>query len=206
MKLNRFTTIDSLFEILKYKKIRLSNPKNWEDKNDAEYLDAYRKRKGLKKVLALCFSDDVETIYHWKAYSETINSCCIEFDGDLLLREINGKKGFRYGKVNYFKINELKSKLLFINDVPFSKRYPYRNESEFRIIYDSDYSITNKYIPISFEAIKRVTINQKISIDLYNLIKNELQTKYNIKVNRSTVYRNKRWINHINQTPVSKKK
>jgi hypothetical protein len=71
--LNRFTSIDSLFDILKTNKIRLSNSKYWEDKNDASYIDAYKHKKHLKTVFALCFTDDYETIYHWSAFSEKVN-------------------------------------------------------------------------------------------------------------------------------------
>ena len=120
--LNRFTSIDSLYEIMQTSKLKLSNPKYWEDKNDVEYIEAYKKKKALKQVLAMCFTDDIETIYHWKAFSETINSCCIEFNAEKLLQIIDGKKGYRFGKVKYFRVNELKKELVNIDDIPFSKR------------------------------------------------------------------------------------
>jgi len=195
--LNRFTSIDTLYEIVQNSKLKLSNPKFWEDKNDVEYIEAYKKKKLLKQVLALCFTDESETIYHWKAFSETINSCCIEFNAEKLLQLIDGKKGFRFGKVKYLKISELKKELVNIDDIPFCKRYPYRNECEYRIIFDSTYPISTKNINIDLSLINDVTINQKININIYKNIKTELETKYNINVIRSTVIKNTRWIKHI---------
>lgn len=197
MVLNRFTTIDSLFQIIRTKKIRLSNPKYWDDKNDSGFIDLYRQKKNLKKVLALCFTDDTETIYHWTAFSNPGNSCCIDIYGEQLLSLIDGKKGFRYGKVNYIRIKDLNKELTKIDDIPFSKRYPYRNESEFRIIYDSEYPISNKYIAIELSLIKKITIDQRLNNDVYKLIKNELVNEYGIQVNRSTIFENKTWINYI---------
>ena len=45
--------------------------------------------------------------------------------------------------------------------------------------------------------IKRITINQHIAKDVFNLIKREIEGKYKIKVNRSTVINNKSWINYV---------
>jgi hypothetical protein len=51
---------------------------------------------------------------------------------------------------------------------------------------------------IGVDSIRKITINQNLSTDVYGLIKDEIENAYNIAVNRSTIYNNKRWINHIN--------
>jgi hypothetical protein len=184
--------------ILKYSKIRLSDPKYWEDKNDVEYIEAYRKKKRLKKVFAICFTKDIETIYHWSTVSELSNICYISFDKDKLVETIEGKSGYRHGEIKYLQVKELPSKLKKIADIPFCKRLPYANESEYRIIYDSKNYIKDKYLPIDLRIIKKITVGQKMSFDLYELLKNEIKTKYGLKVYKSTVYENKTWIDYIN--------
>lgn len=198
MYLNRFISIDALINILKYQKIRFSDPKYWDDKNDVEYMEAYRKKKKLKKVFAICFTKDIETIYHWSTVSESSNVCYVSFDRDKLIGLIDGRSGYRHGEVKYLKVKDLPSELKLIADIPFYKRLPYENESEYRIIYESKYYIKDKYLPIDLRIIKKVTIGQKMNPDLYELLRNDIKTKYNIKVIRSTVYENKTWIDHIN--------
>ena len=65
-KLNRFTTLPILLDLLERKKLTLLNPILWEDKNDSEIILEYKKRKNIKNLFALCFSHNDETIHHWK--------------------------------------------------------------------------------------------------------------------------------------------
>ena len=204
MILNRFTSFDNLFTILKDRKLRLSDPTYWEDKNDIKYMEGYRKLKKLKKVFALCFTDERETIYHWSVFDVKTNTCCIEFDGDSLIDKIDNKTGFNHGKVNYLTLSELNDKLTSIDDIPFCKRHSYRNEAEYRIIFDSKLPIKEKCIPINLDIIRKITINQKLSRDVFNLIKSEITDNYKIKVNRSTIYHNNKWINYLDNFKKSK--
>jgi len=199
MFLNRFTSLENLFDILKNKRLRLSDPDYWEDKNDASYIEAYRKKKNLTKVFALCFTDEIETIYHWKAFADPNNICCIEFNGNKIIESIKKNENFHCRKVNYIKINELNKKIKNVDDIPFSKRYPYRNENEYRIIFDYNGGIRRKalYINIDETVINKITINQNISKYIFKIIKNEIETLYKINVNRSTIIKNDKWIKYI---------
>jgi hypothetical protein len=51
--------------LLKEQKITLLDPESWEDKNDSHFMSLYRKKKSLKSVLALCFTQASETFHHW---------------------------------------------------------------------------------------------------------------------------------------------
>jgi hypothetical protein len=84
-KLNRFTTLPVLLDLLKRKRLVLLNPATWEDKNDSEILKEYKRRKNLPNLFALCFSYGDETIHHWKTFADGISGCCIEFDAPKLI-------------------------------------------------------------------------------------------------------------------------
>lgn len=195
--LNRFTSIEKMFEILTEEKLRMSDYHYWEDKNDVSLLDEYKAKVGIKSLFVLCLTDDSETIHHWGSFSEKLNACCIEFDVKKLLGSISRDKSLRYGKVKYIRIKDLKRELTNVKDIPFSKRFPYRNESEYRIIFESQKAKKEKATIVNHEMIKRITINQHIAKDVFNLIKREIEGKYKIKVNRSTVINNKTWINYV---------
>ena len=54
-KLNRFTSLPVLLDLLKRRKIVLLDPASWEDKNDTEILIEYKKRKTFRKSLLFAF-------------------------------------------------------------------------------------------------------------------------------------------------------
>ena len=118
-KLNRFTTLPILLDLLERKKLTLLNPILWEDKNDSEIILEYKKRKNIKNLFALCFSHNDETIHHWKTFSNGPSGCLIEFDAEKLIAHIKKIPGIKIGRVEYKKINEVqKNKIqLYSNQV-----------------------------------------------------------------------------------------
>ncbi len=46
-KLNRYTTLPVLLDLLQRKKLTLLNPEFWEEKNDSEIILEYKRRKYL---------------------------------------------------------------------------------------------------------------------------------------------------------------
>jgi len=104
-KLNRYTTLPVLLNLLRMKKIVLLDPSAWEDRNDAEIILEYKKRKKIRKLFAICFGIGDETIHHWKTYADGISGCCIEFDEKKLLKSFKGINEIRLGDVTYKRIN-----------------------------------------------------------------------------------------------------
>jgi hypothetical protein len=197
-KLNRFISINRMFDIVSKQEIKMSNPKYWEDKNDVSILDMYKKKRGFKTLYTVCFLSEGETIYHWSVFSERTNVCCVEFDAKKLISSIPKDGCFRHDNMNYIQIKNLERELKNVDDLPFSKRYPYRNESEYRIIFQNKMEVDEKIIQIERSMISKITINWQLSDKIFELIKNEIESKYKIEVNRSTIIRNEKWINYIN--------
>ncbi|PZR12164.1 MAG: hypothetical protein DI539_20255 [Flavobacterium psychrophilum] len=198
-KLNRFTTLPILLDMLERKKLTLLNPRLWEDKNDSEIILEYKSRKGIENLFALCFSHDDETIHHWKTYSNGPSGCVIEFDAKKLFAILDEIPGLKHRKVIYKKIDEVSSKkTIELTDVPFTKRWPYRCEEEYRIIYETNEKMDFFEIEIPLSVIRKVTISQQMPEQIYNTIKSHLKgtTKNpDSRISRSTLYENKRWIN-----------
>jgi hypothetical protein len=200
-KLSRYTTLPVLIDLLRRKKLVLLSPKKWEDLNDAVIMDEYKRRKGLKHLYAGCFVQNDETIHHWTAFSSGSSGCCIEFDRERLLRCVQKIAGIRVGPVRYRKIPELDDGTLRVADMPFTKRWPYRCEDEFRILFESANAADAKDgffdIDIDLAMIRRITISQRMPEQVYETIKEYLKETCadpDQKVVRSTLYENKRWI------------
>ena len=201
--LNRFTTLPVLLDLLKRKNLVLLDPASWEDKNDSEIILEYKARKGVDKLFALCFSEGEETIHHWKAFADGISGCCIEFNRTALLEAFLNIKGVRHGSVVYKRLRDLKDGVIPLNAIPFTKRWPYRCEDEFRIIWEGNTKMDFYEIAINLHAINKITINQRMPETVYQTIKAHLRDIFDNpdqRINRSTLYENHKWIRKFKRT------
>lgn len=201
-KLNRFTTLPVLLDILQRKKLTLLDPKLWDDRNDSEVILEYKKRKKIKSLLALCFSHGDETVHHWKSYSPGNSGCVIEFDAQKLLKILNKVPKLRHGKVIYKKLSEIENKntVLDLDQLPFIKRWPYRCEEEYRVLVETNGADTFFEIDIPLHVIRKITISQQMPEPVFATIKSylkDLKGNPESRISRSTLYENKRWINRF---------
>jgi len=196
-RLNRYTTLPVLLDLLRRKKIVLLDPSNWEDRNDAEIILTYKERKKIPKMFAICFGINDETIQHWKAYADGVSGCCIEFDEMKLLASFKLLNGFRWGDVKYKLIKEVRIESIELDQIPFVKRKPYECENEFRIIWEGETNKKMIEVDIDLRSINKITLNQKmpndVSISIRDLLRESIGDPSR-KITRSTLYENKKWI------------
>jgi hypothetical protein len=196
-KLNRFTTLPALLDLLRRRKIVLRDPSTWEDKNDVKIILDYKRRKKIPKLFAVCFCIGDETVHHWKTYADGISGCCIEFDKNRLLTCFSGIHQVRWGEVIYKTIDEVEKKPKELDCIPFIKSLPYRFENEFRILWEGKTRGEIINLDIDLNSINKITLSQKMPNDLYTSMEKLLRAKINdpsTKINRSTLYENSRWI------------
>ena len=196
-KLNRFTTLVALLDLLRRRKLVLRDPSTWEDKNDAKIIMEYKKKKGIQKLFAVCFCMGDETVHHWKTYADGVSGCCIEFDKSKLLTCFRGLREVRCGKVIYKKMNEVENKTIVIDCIPFIKRWPYRFEEEFRILWGGKTKGKVIDLDIDLNSINKITLSQRMPNDIYTSTEKLLRSIINnlpIEINRSTLFENSRWI------------
>ena len=201
-KLNRFTTLPVLLDLLERKKLTLLDPKLWDDTNDSEVILAYKEKKGIKNLFAVCLAHGDETVHHWKTFSDGTSGCLIEFDAEKLFDIIDKIPGLRHDKISYRKLLQIEKRdtIIDIDKMPFTKRWPYRCEEEYRIIVENNTEDTFFEIDITLDIIRRITISQHMPQPIYNTIKNYLRGLRgdpSSRINRSTLYENKRWINRF---------
>lgn len=203
-KLNRYTTLPVLLDLLTRKRLVLLDPVSWEDKNDSQILIEYKNRKRVDKLFALCFSHGDETIHHWRTFADGISGCCIEFDKKLLIEKLRGISGLRFKHVAYKKLKDLKDAIIKVNDIPFTKRWPYRCEEEYRIIWEGTTPQNSFEIDIDLQIISKITLNQKMPEIVYQTIRRHLRQAFSDpdkRINRSTLYENQVWIKKFKQNP-----
>lgn len=194
-KLNRFTTLPFLIELLKTKKLMLLSPKTWEDHNDTDILMEYKHRQNIVGLLAICFTDKGETIHHWKTFSSGESGCCIQFDKSRLLQELSKDKRIEHKKVTYPTI--INSHAVATEDIPFTKRLPYKCEQEYRVILKHEKNVLFHSIDIDLNLITKITLSPNLPESTFYTLADILKTLmngYNIPINHSSLFQNKDWI------------
>lgn len=196
-RLNRFTSLPFLIDLLERRKLVLGDPNRWEDLNDSMTLDAYRRERHAVTIFALCFCGDFETIHHWASFAGGPSGCCIEFDRELLVQRLQGRSGVTHGDGEYMRLRELRNADKPVLPMrPFIKRDAYRCEREFRILWEGPATDTFE-IDLDLTEIRRVTLSQRMTRSTFLTLSSKLENDFPIlagKVNQSTIYRNDEWI------------
>jgi len=195
--IRRYTDFPSVLYMLRNRKLTLLNPSSWDDRNDAYFLEVYKEKKNLSSALALCFSEKNETYHHWSVFCSRENGVCVVFDREKFIEHLSGQQGITFGPVNYRTIGDTGWPDLAIDDLPFLKRWAFRDESEFRIIYsDESRSEETKDIHLPLSCVKKIMINPWIPDQLFFAIKEtikEIDGCKSLGVGKSRLINNDSW-------------
>jgi hypothetical protein len=194
----RYTNLASALHILRSRHLTLLSPETWDDRNDAFFMSEYKRLRKVKTVLAICLADREETYHHWQVFSRGADGVCIEFDRDKLLAAFDRADGVNHRHVEY----ELVSNANSMNDVdleilPFTKRWPYGDEREYRAVFISA-DMDLKVFPVTIElaSITRITLSPWLAPGLVDTVRETLKSLPEcdgLKVYRSTLIDNKEW-------------
>ena len=194
--LRRYTDIPALVYMLTEKRITLLDPETWDDKNDSHFLNLYRETHRLESVLALCFTQNSETYHHWRVFANGASGVCITFMRKQLLRAVRKQAGVRTGRVKYLKLPEIRRMKLAARNLPFLKRYPFEQENEFRVIFQSRERLTSLDVSIPLSCIDRITLSPWLHPALSGHVKKTLWRIEGCKqldIVRSTLISNEEW-------------
>lgn len=195
--LRRYMHLPALIYTLSNQSLTLLNPDSWDDSNDSHYMRVYRRKKKLMTVLAACFSQAEETYHHWKVFAEGVGGVCVRFDRAPLLRLAKSMEGVRGREVEYLTLDELESREPTVRELPFLKRFPYENESEYRLIFESSgerFETLDIEFPLTL--IDRVTLSPWMNYALFIEVKKLIKTIpgcSRLDVRRSTLIGNEDW-------------
>jgi hypothetical protein len=198
--LRRYTSLSALIQLLRGKELVLLSSSKWDDRNDAHFLSQYARRKNLGAVLAACFARVGETYHHWKVFSHGLDGVCIEFDEDRLRASLAAHTNLRFDDVQYRRLDELRRRPPPLDRLPFIKRHPFRDEREFRVIYDSADPIDFKGFAIDLRCISRIILSPWSTKPLADAIKatiHDIDGCAKLRVYRTTLIDNESWKNAI---------
>lgn len=201
--LRRYTDLAALIYLLEEQKLTLLDPISWDDSNDSHYLLVYKDRKKLKTLLAICFTQKKETYHHWRVFAPGTSGVCVKFKRDQLLRILkNHNKVEKCArvipkKVDYPPLKKNRKKKPPIDLLPFIKRQAFKDEDEFRVIYEStETNLSKKDISIPLSCIAEIRLSpwmhESLSNDVKRVLKGIGGCKH-IKIAISTVIGNDEW-------------
>jgi hypothetical protein len=195
--LKRYTNVPALIYLLTRRVITLLDPESWDDKNDSYYLSVYKSQKSLKTILALCFTQTSERYHHWSVFAGGSSGICITFKRNELIEAVDQVSGTSYGSLEYLKLKAMRKGPIPLEKLPFIKRYGFKDEWEFRIIYESEnLSSPTKDIGIPLSSIEKITFSPWIPETLAGPMKNIIHTINGcekLKIIRSTLVNNAQW-------------
>ena len=194
--LRRYTDVAALLYMLRRRKLTLLNPANWDDRNDSHYIQLYKEKKNLGAVLALCFTEAGETYHHWKVFAPGSMGICVRFKKDLLVEHLEKTSTIRAGQAQYKKMDHVRTAKLSVEDLPFLKRYAFKGEQEFRLVYDTRNKLQSKDFSFPLECIDRVTINPWLNVRLADAIFDtvrDLDGCKKLSIGQSSLVNNGEW-------------
>ena len=195
--LRRYTNIPSLIGMLTNGELTLLEPSTWDDKNDSYYIEQYKEKRGLKSVLALCFTRATETYHHWRVFSPGTAGVCIWFNENELERAASKIPGIRIKPMEYLTIDNIRKERIPAEKLPFVKRYPFKPEKEVRMLWESEVEQRSTLpVPFSSAAIARITLSPWLHPSLADPLKALLKTLpecRSYKIYRSTLVGNPEW-------------
>ena len=197
--LRRYTDLPSLIDILSNKHITILDPSKWDDQNDSYYISIYKARKQLASVLALCLTRADETYHHWRVFSHHPAGACIVFHKEKLLEALQKDPCIRTKDVDYSTIKKNDPKGGLVTELPFLKRYAFKPEQEFRIIYQ--HSVEEKTahsVDIPLSCIARISLSpwmaKSVAASTVSLLK-KIDGCLEIAINRSVLINSEQWKN-----------
>lgn len=199
--LRRYMYLPQALHMLSTQRLNLGDTQYWEDRSEAAIFEKYRIKKQLKGVLALCFTQSPETNHHWSVYARGVAGVCIEFDRAGLIGAFNRSRRVRHDTVDYVLINDALGYGDRVDRWPFLKRMPFRDENEYRVIYDDPDGI--KFFELTFDVanINQIHLSPWIRRNVFEsveLLIRSIPGCQNLKISRTTLLENQRWIDSFN--------
>lgn len=196
----RYTELPSLISMLTIRTLTLLDPQSWKDKNDSYYMKRYRDELKLKSLLALCFTQDTETYHHWSVFAKGTSGVCIRFKRNEFIEKLRRHRGIRVGAVRYVQMPDMRKSRLSIDELPFIKRYGFRHEDEFRVVYSSR-RVESQFLnlPISLKTIERVILSPCLPSELRSPVVStlhQIRGCSNLEIVKSSLINNKEWRNY----------
>lgn len=171
--LKRYTSLSVALDMITNQRLTLLSPGTWDDKNDIASLESFRAERKMEKVFACCFTQAPETFHHWRVFGSSIEGVRVNINRRLFLDSLKGNPAYLYDSVEYLTLDQMdKMKEIDVCRIPFLKRWAFRDEKEFRVIYECQKSnVPFHHVELKREWITSITLSPWLPDNLIDSIK-----------------------------------
>lgn len=174
--LKRYTSLSVAIDTLMSERLTLLSPRLWQDKNDIAFMEGYCRAKRLGGVVAACFTQATETYHHWGVFADSSEGVRLDFDKEALLDSLRSDGRYVWGDVQYLTLKQIAARSIAADELPFLKRHAFRDEQEFRLLYQSDDpAAAFHHIPIRRSWVKGITLSPWLPENLIDPVKQALR-------------------------------
>lgn len=200
LPLRRYTALPFAIDYLHTKELALPSPSSWDDRNDSYYVERFAELEKPAGTFALCLTEAPETYHHWRIFSAGTSGVCITFDRKRLDAAVRKVPGLRGRLVEYRRIDELEGNLLGRAELPFLKRYPFKDEREYRLFIAPMEPVEGLFrFTVPLAAVDRITLSPWLTKAVAQRVKTTLKRIpgcQRLKIYRSTLVENERWMQY----------
>jgi len=198
--LKRYTDLPFLLSMLRSKQLTLVSPATWDDRNDAYYMLKYQEGRKCGSVLALCFSTASETYHHWRVFSSGRSGVCIDFNMLAFRDWVKAKPELQFFDVEYHKLSEVRGFGLELDELPFVKRWAFRDECEMRLVFEEPSENARFHnVKIDISMIQRIVLSPWLPKPVANDVKESIRAIEgcsDLDIFRTTLLENEEWKKH----------
>lgn len=195
--LKRYTELPFVLQALSNRELTLLSPRYWDDKNDAFYVEHYRKRAEHGSVLAMCFSATDPTYLHWRIFTHGASGAALYFKRDAFEAWVAGQPSLQGRMVEYRKEDDLSQTRPSLEMLPYIKRWAYRAEEEYRLLLPlRETKVKAHSLSFDLQMVEKVVINpwiHKLTFESVKKIIHSIDGCSNIPVQRAAMVESSRW-------------
>jgi hypothetical protein len=199
-ELRRYTTLAPALHVLAADVLTLRSPAGWDDKNDVFVMEQYQARAQLGSVLALCFAGAEETYHHWRVFAAGAEGVCLVFKRAPLLAHFGKNSEVRIRKVQYRTLESLELTPPSNDMLPFTKRYGFHTEQEFRLLHASPHSNLASFpVLTGKELLDRVVLSPWLPETLFDTVERAIKVAagQQVHVTRSNLINSSEFQRHL---------
>jgi len=206
--LNRYTHFSYLCKMLEKRELVIPSWKKWRDRNDSHSIKEYQRLERDRNIFALCMTNADETYHHWRVFTRQTFGVCLRFDKTRMIEWVKSQREsptmgrVEMKRVVYFELESFDTDVVKVQHLPFLKRWGYRDEREWRLMYTTTQNGQFATLPFPIKALDSIVISPFVSSEEADVKKRKIQETLRTKgvdVYHSALTNSDRWKDQVTE-------
>ncbi len=175
--IKRYTELPYVLQALCSRELTLLSPGSWDDKNDAFFVEEYRKKANHGSIVATCLSAANPTYHHWKLFTHGASGAALYFKRREFEDWLEAHPKLEGQFVVYRTEDKLREHPPSIAELPYVKRWAYRAEEEFRLLLGcANRNVKVQSVEFDLGMVEQVVLNPWLPKPTFQAVKKVIQS------------------------------